>query len=420
MRFNDYQELANQTDQQPGSATGLGHYQLLLIPLMGLAGEVGELLSEQKKWLRDGKSYQMFPDRVKEELGDLLWYLSNVATKQGFRLGETALGYQHKASALWWPTSELPPQPNSKPNTTDIELNEFQEAVNWADQRPQQPTCDGDPHQTAVPLFRLVGTTASLLNGYAEWFEEGTHYPLPPDQAKEQLGRLIWHLTNVAFKHGLYLEDVAQHNLEKIDRRWGPLSSQRSHYRLFDEEYEETERLPRQMDIIIKPDGSGRTVTFVNGKRFGDSLSDNRYEDDGYRYHDIFHLCFASILGWSPTVRALLRRKRKSNPLVDETEDGGRAMVLEEGISAFVFDYAARRNFLDGVKTVDYKLLRNIRELTEHLEVARCTEADWERAIVTGFQIWREVRAKGRGHLCADLEKGTIWVAEAPPTTVIT
>ena len=89
-------------------------------------------------------------------------------------------------------------------------------------------------------------------------------------------------------------------------------------------------------------------------------------------------------------------------------------MVLEEGISAFVFNYAARRNFLDGVKSVDYKLLRNIRELTEHLEVARRTEADWERAILAGFQIWREVRAAGQGHIYADLEKGAIRMADTP------
>ena len=42
------------------------------------------------------------------------------------------------------------------------------------------------------------------------------------------------------------------------------------------------------------------------------------------RFHDIFHLSYAAILGWSPTVRALLRCKRKSDPRVDEVEDGGK------------------------------------------------------------------------------------------------
>ena len=43
-----------------------------------------------------------------------------------------------------------------------------------------------------------------------------------------------------------------------------------------------------------------------------------------------------------------MRRKRKSDPKVDEVEDGGRAIVIEEGISAMVFSYAERRNFLEG------------------------------------------------------------------------
>jgi len=32
----------------------------------------------------------------------------------------------------------------------------------------------------------------------------------------------------------------------------------------------------------------------------------------------------------------LLRRKRKSRPLLDEVEDGGRAAVIEEGIASIM------------------------------------------------------------------------------------
>ena len=53
----------------------------MLVPLLGMVGELGELLAEYKKWLRDGQAYALFPDRAREELGDLLWYLSNTATK---------------------------------------------------------------------------------------------------------------------------------------------------------------------------------------------------------------------------------------------------------------------------------------------------------------------------------------------------
>ena len=103
--------------------------------------------------------------------------------------------------------------------------------------------------------------------------------------------------------------------------------------------------------------------------------------------------------------------KRKSDPKIDEVEDGGRAIVIEEGIAAMVFSYAERRNFLEGAEGVNYELLRTIKDMTSHLEVSCRTEGDWERAIMTGFRIWRQVRAKGKGHLMADLEKGTVELA---------
>ena len=412
MKFDEYQKLANQTDQQAGMGTVQDHPDLMMVPLLGLAGEAGELLAEHKKWLRDGRSYTLFPERVTEELGDLLWYLSNVATKHGFRLGEVAFAGHAQLSTLGRSSIGATVSPDFGRPITDTELNDYQRTFNWADRRNNPRASRNEGYEALIHLFGLAGKAGSLLNKYEGWFQDGGQHGLQPEQVKEELGTLIWHLSNVAFEYGLRLEEVARFNLEKVDRRWGLPSPQRPGYRLFDEDYKEQERLPRKMDILIKPDGHGRTLTTVNGNKFGDPLTDNHYADDGYRFHDIFHLSFASMLGWSPTARALLRRKRKSNPKVDETEDGGRAMVVEEGISAFVFDYAARRNFLDGVKTVDYKLLRSIREWTEHLEVARRIEADWERAIVTGFGIWREVRAAGEGHIRADLEQGSIWMAD--------
>ncbi len=86
MELNEYQRLANQTDQQPEEVNLETEPRSIMVPLLGMAGEVGELLGEHKKWLRDGESYKLFPERVKEELGDLLWYLSNVATKHGLTL----------------------------------------------------------------------------------------------------------------------------------------------------------------------------------------------------------------------------------------------------------------------------------------------------------------------------------------------
>ena len=288
-----------------------------------------------------------------------------------------------------------------------MELNEYQHLANQTDQQPETGAFQANPRSILVPLLGMAGEVGELLGEHKKWLRDGDSYKLFPERVKEELGDLLWYLSNVATKHGLTLEEIASYNLDKTGRRWQALVANKSHHWLFDEDFPASERLPRQMDISIEEE-AGIAITTIDGAKYGNPLTDNRYEDDGYRFHDISHLSYASILGWSPTIRALLRRKRKSNPKVDEVEDGGRAIVIEEGISAMVFSYAERRNFLDGAEGVNYDLLRTIKDMTSHLEVSARTEGDWERAIMTGFYIWRRVKAKGKGRIRADLEQGTI------------
>ena len=288
-----------------------------------------------------------------------------------------------------------------------MELNEYQRLANQTDQQPETGTFDGDPRSILIPLLGMAGEVGELLGEHKKWLRDGDSYKLFPERVKEELGDLLWYLSNVATKHGLTLEEVADFNLNKAARRWKPAPDSGGLGKLFDDAFPPNERLPRQMEMVIKED-SGVAFTTINGTKFGDSLTDNSYEDDGYRFHDIFHLSYASILGWSPTLRALLKRKRKSNPGVDVIEDGGRAIVLEEGISAMVFDFAEQRSFLAGAEVVEYNLLRTIKGMTSRLEVSTRTEGEWERAIITGFDIWRQVKDKGEGRIHADLEQRTI------------
>jgi NTP pyrophosphatase (non-canonical NTP hydrolase) len=131
MNFDEYQVLASQTDQQSGMGAVQDHLDLMMVPLLGLAGEAGELLAEHKKWLRDGRSYPLFPERVTEELGDLLWYLSNVATKHGFRLGEVALANHAQISALGGNVPDANAWSGLDRSLTGIEFNDYQRRFNW-------------------------------------------------------------------------------------------------------------------------------------------------------------------------------------------------------------------------------------------------------------------------------------------------
>ena len=133
---------------------------------------------------------------------------------------------------------------------------------------------------------------------------------------------------------------------------------------------------------------------------------------DDYRFHDVFHLAHAAILGWSPVLRALFRVKRKSCPEIDETEDGARAILIEEGVSAWIFNHAARLNFFEHLNAVDYGLLKAIRELVSGYEAERCPLWLWEEAILKGYEVFRQFRIHRCGIVTADLTSRTLTFCE--------
>jgi NTP pyrophosphatase (non-canonical NTP hydrolase) len=96
MDLSSYQSAASLTDcfSTRGSVD-------LMIPLLGLAGEVGELQSEYKKALRDSDTSELFRDRFAEELGDVMWYVANLATKLGFDLNQIAELNLTKSRERW-------------------------------------------------------------------------------------------------------------------------------------------------------------------------------------------------------------------------------------------------------------------------------------------------------------------------------
>src|SRR5271169_2976691 len=99
MDMKKYQSEALRTDRVP--KTSEDDENSLIVPLLGLAGETGQLLSEYKKHLRDGPAYLLFKERVAEELGDLLWYVSNVASKYNLGLGDIARSNLEKVRGRW-------------------------------------------------------------------------------------------------------------------------------------------------------------------------------------------------------------------------------------------------------------------------------------------------------------------------------
>jgi len=271
---------------------------------------------------------------------------------------------------------------------------------------------DQVPDDKIVPLLGLAGETGELLSEYKKYLRDGDAHTLFKDRIAEELGDLLWYISNAASKFDLNLNEIASGNLEKTRDRWVlARRTKREQGYSFDEGYPQSDRLPRTFTVTITDVEDGDSIkmkAFVDGQQIGDDLTDNAYSQDGYRFHDVFHLSYAAILGWSPVTRMMLKRKRKSNPPVDEVEDGGRAKAIEEGVAALVFQYADYHHFLKDIGSVDYTLLKTIKSLTSRLEVAQCAVGDWERAILMGFDVWREVTANKGGIVKVDLDAQTI------------
>ncbi len=86
MDFNTYQKQARETAQYPN----LGSNNIY--PTLGLVGEAGEVAEKVKKVIRDKNG--IFDDAskvaIKKELGDVLWYVSNLCTEFNFNLEDVA------------------------------------------------------------------------------------------------------------------------------------------------------------------------------------------------------------------------------------------------------------------------------------------------------------------------------------------
>ncbi len=294
-----------------------------------------------------------------------------------------------------------------------MEIGEYQRAAIQTDQVP-----DADGRGLMIPLLGLAGEAGSLLTEYKKRLRDGPAYEVFKERVAEELGDILWYVASIAAKEGLDLEEIAKANVTKVRGRWalvdggrGAERNERSGRRLYDEAFGGEEQLPRQFRIEVNEvrEGEGAKVFLsMDGRQVGNQLTDNAYRDDGYRFHDVFHLGYAAVLGWSPVVRGMMKRKRKSDSRIDEVEDGGRAIVIDEAVSALVFDYARDHSFLSGIETIDYELLRTIKRLTAHLEVSQCSMKEWQGAILQDFQVWRHIHEQGGGVVSGELVSRTV------------
>ena len=86
MNFNDYQSKSRNTAKYPN----IGHP--VIYPTLGLVNEEGEVAGKIKKVFpdKDGQINEETRAALKAELGDVLWYLAQVATELDLSLDDIA------------------------------------------------------------------------------------------------------------------------------------------------------------------------------------------------------------------------------------------------------------------------------------------------------------------------------------------
>ena len=336
--------------------------------LQGLYGEVGGIMSTAKKHIREKSAYPGFKRAAEEEFGDTLWYLAALCRR------------------LRIPLDELLAEAGS--------IERINEGRALSDPAEGALALDAVPtlvESVDSTLFRLGRSAAAIMRTGPDRSQVLTF-------ASDYLEAL--HAAQLA------LSDVALANLRKA--RGAFVSPDPEDLVDFDARFGIEEQLPRTFRIRVNQRQGGRSYLQWNGVFIGDPLTDNISDPDGYRFHDVFHFAYAAILHWSPVVRALIKHKRKSSPEYDEEQDSGRAIVVEEGLTAWIFSRAKELKYFDGQERVSLGMLKTINEFVTGFEVSRCPLKLWERAILDGYGVFRKLRAGKGGWIIGDRASRTI------------
>ena len=86
MDFNEYQKKSRKTAIYPNQGSNF------IYPVLGLVGESGEVAEKIKKVLRDNNGIidKERKQAIEKELGDVLWYIAQIATELNLSLNKVA------------------------------------------------------------------------------------------------------------------------------------------------------------------------------------------------------------------------------------------------------------------------------------------------------------------------------------------
>lgn len=270
-----------------------------------------------------------------------------------------------------------------------------------------QDYINGKDANTLVPFLGLIGEAGSVITELKKKLRDGDSYINYLPKLKEELGDVLWYISTIASQNEIALEEIAKGNLDKIKDRFDLAHSE--NFIIYDEEYPPEEQFPREFEVqfvVVNEDGKEkvRIIDSLNSKQIGDDITDNSHQEDGYRFHDIFHFGYIAYLGWSPVIRKLMGIKRKSINTVDEVEDGARAGIVEELISLYIYSHGADHQLFKYSNSVDTEILKTVQKLVSGIEVKNCTQKQWETAIINSYKVYDELKKNNGGRVLVSIK----------------
>ncbi|MGY3295465.1 MULTISPECIES: hypothetical protein [unclassified Bradyrhizobium] len=421
MMVTDYDQFVRRTTQfsekTPDERRAIAYY--------GLVSEIGSLVAAvKKKLLSEGgeASWDQPNDEIKEELGDALWYcyasahaanegpfdilagdISNLRQEIGStdeRARKIALVLDPQARQAFLELSE------SFPPASGYTFDDYQQLAY------KTARTDGRVLlEVCVAVVWQLG--AELLRPRLPDFELALNRNIADRPTNVVLGEIVWHLSAMAALYNLSLDEVIGYNCQKVNFR----TERGTPTPLHDARRDPKEQFPRAFDVSFVRIGPGQSRMYFNGRPLGDDLTDNAYKDDGYRFHDVIHLAFVAHLGWSPVLRGLMKRKRKSgDDRVDEVEDGGRAQVVEELVIKAIHTEGEKQARAEGRciigkptrlfpqrKLITFRVLKTVRMYVEDLESSQNAYWEWEDAIFEGCEMFFKLSEEKQGTIHVDL-----------------
>ena len=421
MLVNEYIGLVSNTDQY----TNFDPEIRKQISIYGLVGEIGSLTSAVKKTML-GRYETVGNGEIVDELGDVMWYLFNLTVILDINdeidiLKKDILHIRHEVAD--------PSDRGKKIRQVLDELDEGRRII--FDRESEKLLSQGQvsfkQYQktayltartegevlTAVCLSVLWQLGAELLRLMMPNLEQELNRTVKPRNTEIVIGEILWHLSAIASVCGISLDQVIERNTQKANFRSGTENKSLYH----DQKFPPTEQLPRIFEVSFVSISPNHARMYYKGKPLGDDLTDNFYEEDGYRFHDAMHLANAACLRWSPVLRSLLNLKRKSCPKTDEVEDGARAKIVEELVIKAIHAEGKRLQPVhdDGITqmfpekgNITFSIIKTVAEYVKGLEVANCQAWEWREAIYEGTRVYHKLRQEEQGTVTVNLENRSL------------